>query len=252
MEGRECNVCHRHYKNARSLASHKYGIHGKHEKFNTPPPAQDNPAAPAASAPPALTDTPAKAADVPAAPATPAAPAAAPAEEKLEVETHETFKTDLPPLPDMGTAAPSGATTAQTEEKKKAASTVEFSLSSILSMVQGKYNESINISTGHGGAHTIEDIRNALMWTDKDTETLSKGLSPAVEKYAPWLLSHYVEIAAVAAIMTFAIPKVFAYIELGKIMKGDQGNLFAQQPGNSGGGDPHASYWANYGKGAHA
>ena len=248
MEGRECNICHRHYKNARSLASHKYGIHGKHENFNT----LATPAAPAANADQVAQPAPPASEAAPATPVPAPDPAVTPAEEKLEIETHETFKTDLPPLPDMRNATPSGASTAQNEEKKKAVSTVEFSLSSILSMVQGKYNESINISTGHGGHHTIEDVRNALMWTDKDTETLSRGLSPAVEKYAPWLLSHYVEIAAVAAIMTFAIPKVFAYIELGKIMKGDQGNLFAQQPGgpgNPGGGDPHAAYWAQYGKG---
>ena len=108
MEGRECNVCHRHYKNAGSLASHKYNVHNTHEKFNTPAtPGIDTPAAPAASAMPEPATqaqvTPPTPAETPAAPASAAAPVT---EEKMEVETHETFKTDLPPLPDMGNAAP--------------------------------------------------------------------------------------------------------------------------------------------------
>ena len=241
-----CPDCKREFKSVKALAGHKGGEANRKVWAEL--------RQKAASQKPTITrvlDSSSPSADRPATqPAT--APASPPVEETVEVETHEEFASSLPPLPSFSesrTGPDTGQAKEEKVEKEKATSSMQQSIRMLLTTVQGRYNDSINISFGHAGPPTIEDLRKQMEWTDNDSESLSAAVAPIAEKYMPWLLEHYTEIGLAIALIVFVTPKVFAFIQLRRML-GQNGGGFSQGRGQPpGGGDVHNQYWADFAKG---
>ena len=239
-----CPDCKREFKSVKALAGHKGGEANRRVWAELKQKAVSQ----KTTIPPFL-DTSSPSANQP---VNQPASASPPVEETVEVETHEEFASTLPPLPSFSESRASPDTDQAKEEKvekEKATSSMQQSIRMLLTTVQGKYNDSINISFGHAGPPTVEDLRKQMEWTDNDSESLSAAVAPIAEKYMPWLLEHYMEIGLAIALIVFVAPKVFAFIQLRRML-GQNGGGFSQGRGQPpGGGDVHNQYWADFAKG---
>ena len=124
----------------------------------------------------------------------------------VEVTTTEIFKKDLPPLPE----SPS---TPQTPESPTSPSTVDVGaqFKNIISMIQSKYNEAIDVKEGETD---LEGIKRRLRWTDEDTEHLAAPTEAIIGKYLPTILKYWVEVSFGFAVIIVFVPKLFALQEL--------------------------------------
>ena len=246
----KCPDCGREFSSLKALAGHKGGEANRKVWAGLKQKAASQRSSPVSvSTPPGQTTVAEQPAIQPSQPV--AASPSQPKEETVEVETHEEFNSTLPPLPSFGEvkAGPESVNNEKKVEKEKAASSMQQSIRMLLKTVQGKYNDSINISFGHAGPPTIEDLRKQMEWTDNDSESLSMAVAPIAEKYMPWLLEHYMEIGLAIALIVFVTPKVFAFIQLRRML-GQNGGGFSQGRGQPpAGGDVHDQYWSNYAKG---
>lgn len=140
---------------------------------------------------------------------------------QLEVTTTEEYKQELPPLPETVTTSTSTSTSTSTTPTSQTVDLTE-QFRNLISMIQGKYNEAIDVKEGETD---LESIKRRLRWTDEDTERLAGPTQDIVQKYLPTLLQYWVEVAFGFAILTVFVPKIFAVQELRRYTKEHGNNL---------------------------
>ncbi len=222
---RTCPYCGRHFKDARSLASHVWRQRSRGDASHAPeaPRPYDEFAEPAEKA----TAQPKSSAEKSSSPQVNNSDIAVKHSESTEkkelppVGSSNTLQVNIneevKPLPPLSLeSTPEGAVGAGAETGSQAGtqaiSNVADSFKNILKTVQDKYNESI--AEVRESETDIDAIRRKLQWTDADTEHLANAAGPMIEKYLPALMSHLAEISFAVALISFALPKLIGLQEL--------------------------------------